>query len=92
MKVIGVRFKSSGRIYYFDPLEYTFNEGDGVIVETARGQEFGEVAQGVTEVEDTMIVAPLKPVVRPATEKDTSMREQNTRQGRRRVPRLSGDD
>ncbi len=78
MKVIGVRFKSSGRIYYFDPLEYTFNEGDGVIVETARGQEFGEVAQGVTEVEDTMIVAPLKPVVRPATEKDTSMREQNT--------------
>jgi cell fate regulator YaaT (PSP1 superfamily) len=78
MKVIGVRFKSSGRIYYFDPLEYTFEEGDGVIVETARGQEFGEVAQGVTEVEDTMIVTPLKPVVRPATEKDTDMREQNT--------------
>jgi len=77
MKVIGVRFKSSGRIYYFDPLDYTFAEGDGVIVETARGQEFGEVAQGVTEVEDTMIVSPLKPVVRPATEKDASMREQN---------------
>ncbi len=78
MKVIGVRFKSSGRIYYFDPLEYTFEEGDGVIVETARGQEFGEVAQGITDVEDTMIVSPLKPVVRPATEKDTNMREQNT--------------
>jgi cell fate regulator YaaT (PSP1 superfamily) len=78
MKVIGVRFKSSGRIYYFDPLDYEFNEGDGVIVETARGQEFGEVAQAAVEVEDTMIVAPLKPVVRPATAQDSAMREQNS--------------
>ncbi|MEN6563520.1 MAG: stage 0 sporulation family protein [Christensenella sp.] len=78
MKVIGVRFKSSGRIYYFDPLEFVFQEGDGVIVETARGQEYGEVAQVATEVEDTVIVAPLKPVVRPASEQDTTMREQNS--------------
>jgi len=77
MKVIGVRFKSSGRIYYFDPLEFTFQEGDGVIVETARGQEYGEVAQIAMEVEETMIVSPLKPVVRPASDQDTSMREQN---------------
>ena len=77
MKVIGVRFKSSGRIYYFDPLEFSFQEGDGVIVETARGQEYGEVAQVAMEVEDTMIVSPLKPVVRPASEQDTTMREQN---------------
>ncbi len=77
MKVIGVRFKSSGRIYYFDPLEFEFCEGDGVIVETARGQEYGEVAQVAMEVEETMIVAPLKPVVRPATDADTTMREQN---------------
>ena len=77
MKVIGVRFKSSGRIYYFDPLEFTFNEGDGVIVETARGQEYGEVAQVATEVEETMIVSPLKPVIRPATDQDSVMREQN---------------
>ncbi|MEZ4627441.1 MAG: stage 0 sporulation family protein [Eubacteriales bacterium] len=77
MKVIGVRFKSSGRIYYFDPLEFEFREGDGVIVETARGQEYGEVAQVTMEVEETAIVSPLKPVVRPATEQDTSMREQN---------------
>ncbi len=77
MKVIGVRFKSSGRIYYFDPLEFEFNEGDGVIVETARGQEYGEVAQVAMEVEETSLVSPLKPVVRPATEQDTSMREQN---------------
>ncbi len=78
MKVIGVRFKSSGRIYYFDPLEFEFQEGDGVIVETARGQEFGEVAQVAMEVEETMIVAPLKPVVRPANDQDTVMREQNS--------------
>ncbi len=77
MKVIGVRFKSSGRIYYFDPLEFEFCEGDGVIVETARGQEYGEVAQVAMEVEETMIVSPLKPVVRPASEQDTNMREQN---------------
>ena len=77
MKVIGVRFKSSGRIYYFDPLEYEFREGDGVIVETARGQEFGEVAQIAMDVEETAIVSPLKPVVRPASDQDTTMREQN---------------
>lgn len=77
MKVIGVRFKSSGRIYYFDPLEYEFREGDGVIVETARGQEYGEVAQIAMDVEETAIVSPLKPVVRPASDADTTMREQN---------------
>lgn len=77
MKVIGVRFKSSGRIYYFDPLEFEFSEGDGVIVETARGQEYGEVAQVAMDVEETAIVSPLKPVVRPASEADTTMREQN---------------
>ena len=77
MKVIGVRFKSSGRIYYFDPLEFEFAEGDGVIVETARGQEYGEVAQVAMEVEETVIVSPLKPVVRPASDQDTTMREQN---------------
>ncbi len=77
MKVIGVRFKSSGRIYYFDPLEFEFREGDGVIVETARGQEFGEVAQIAMDVEETAIVSPLKPVVRPASDQDTTMREQN---------------
>ena len=77
MKVIGVRFKSSGRIYYFDPLEFEFSEGDGVIVETARGQEYGEVAQVAMDVEETAIVSPLKPVIRPASEADTAMREQN---------------
>ena len=77
MKVIGVRFKSSGRIDYFDPLEFEFREGDGVIVETARGQEYGEVAQVAMDVEETAIVSPLKPVIRPASDSDTTMREQN---------------
>ncbi len=77
MKVIGVRFKSSGRIYYFDPLEFEFHEDDGVIVETARGQEYGEVAQVAMDVEETAIVSPLKPVIRPASDADTTMREQN---------------
>ncbi|MPM58416.1 hypothetical protein SDC9_105247 [bioreactor metagenome] len=58
-------------------MEFEFAEGDGVIVETARGQEYGEVAQVAMEVEETVIVSPLKPVVRPASEQDTTMREQN---------------
>lgn len=77
-KVIGVRFQTSGRIYYFDPVEFDIQEGNGVIVETARGQEYGDVIQGITEVEDTMIVSPLKPVIRLATEQDTNSRAQNT--------------
>ena len=76
-KVIGVRFKSSGRIYYFDPLEHDIHTGDGVIVETARGQEFGDVAHGVMELDESQVVAPLKPVVRVATEEDRAMREAN---------------
>lgn len=78
VKVIGVRFKSSGRIYYFDPLEYNINEGDGVIVETSRGVEYGEVAQGIKEVDPTEIIAPLKPVMRVATDEDKRMRIENS--------------
>lgn len=77
-KVIGVRFKTSGRIYYFDPGEYNVQPGDGVIVETARGQEFADVLQGITEVEDTAIIAPLKPVLRMATDEDRNMRTVNS--------------
>ncbi|MEZ4509744.1 MAG: PSP1 C-terminal domain-containing protein [Eubacteriales bacterium] len=77
MKVIGVRFKSSGRIYYFDPLEFEFREGDGVIVETARSRNTARLVQAAMDVEETAIVSPLKPVVRPASDTDTTMREQN---------------
>ncbi len=74
-KVIGVRFKSGGRVYYFDPLDLDIHAGDGVIVETARGQEFGDVSQGVADVADSEVVAPLKPVIRIATPEDRAMRE-----------------
>ena len=76
VKVIGVKFKTSGRIYYFDPLDLDFHAGDGVIVETSRGIEFGDVACDPKEVEETEIVAPLKPVVRIATEEDWRMRDE----------------
>ncbi len=76
-KVIGVKFKTGGRIYYFDPADHSINPGDGVIVETARGMEFGDVAQGLTDVPESQVIAPLKPVVRVATESDWNMRRTN---------------
>ncbi len=69
-EVIGVKFKTSNKLYYFDPLEIKFSIGDGVIVETARGVEYGTVGAANTVVSDDKIVQPLKPVVRKATEED----------------------
>jgi cell fate regulator YaaT (PSP1 superfamily) len=69
--VVGVRFKKVGKIYYFDPLEIEFNQFEPVIVETVRGIEYGEIALTAREVADDEIVAPVKPVIRKATEKDT---------------------
>ena len=68
--IIGVRFKPVGKIYYFSPENIEFDNGDGVIVETARGVEYGTVVISNREVEDEKIVQPLKPVIRKATEKD----------------------
>ena len=76
IKVIEIKFKTSGRVYYFDPLDLPIKAGDGVIVETARGMEFGEAANEPKEVEESEIVAPLKPVVRIATDEDRRMRAQ----------------
>ncbi len=69
-KVIGVRFRTAGKIYFFDPLQFEIKRGDHVIVETARGIEFGTVMTGVTEVEDEKVIQPLKPVLRIANERD----------------------
>lgn len=74
--VIGVKFKTGGRVYFFDPVELEIHTGDGVIVETARGEEFGDVVSGPMEVEEKKIVAPLKPVLRVATEEDWRLRRQ----------------
>jgi cell fate regulator YaaT (PSP1 superfamily) len=70
VKTVGVRFKKAGKIYYFDPDELEINAEDNVIVETIRGIEFGEVVLGIREVSEEQIVAPLKKVLRVATEED----------------------
>ncbi len=77
--VIGVRFKKAGKVYYFDPDGIWPHPGDNVIVETARGVEFGEVVTGSRSVSDQQIVTPLKKVVRIATEEDVERAESNER-------------
>jgi len=71
VKVIGVRFRQAGKVYYFDPLDMDIKKYDGVIVETVRGIEFGNVVLGVTEVPANKVVQPLRPVIRVATPEDT---------------------
>ncbi|MDE6565810.1 MAG: stage 0 sporulation family protein, partial [Clostridia bacterium] len=75
--VIGVKFHSNTKIYYFDPKDITFNDGDFVIVETSRGLEFGTVATGNHFVEEETIVKPLKEVIRKATDKDIKQNAEN---------------
>ncbi len=69
-KIVGVKFKQSGKTYSFAPGDFKMKVGDGVIVETARGAEFGTVASEPHDVPESEIVAPLKSVIRLATEKD----------------------
>lgn len=69
-KVVGVRFRQAGKIYFFAPGKLEIHKGDKVIVETARGVEFGSVVTEEKEVEDDKINQPLKPVIRVATEED----------------------
>ncbi|MBN2878072.1 MAG: stage 0 sporulation family protein [Clostridia bacterium] len=75
--VTGVRFKSSGRTYFFDPKDFDIKSGDSVIVETARGLEFGDVVTGPRDVPEDQIIAPLKAVVRIATDKDIETLAEN---------------
>ena len=77
IKVIGVRFRAAGKIYFFDPGKLRIQKGDNVIVETARGVEFGTVVGDMKEVEDDKVIQPLKPVLRVATEKDKKQEEEN---------------
>ena len=76
MKIVtGVRFKKPGKIYYFDPGDLNIEKGISVIVDTAMGEEFGEVIIPKKEVKNEDITEPLKKVIRIATEKDKKMRE-----------------
>ncbi|MDI9478353.1 MAG: stage 0 sporulation family protein [Halanaerobiaceae bacterium] len=77
--VVGISFRRAGKIYYFDPGDFDLQKGNHVIVETARGIEFGEVVLGPREVSEEEIVAPLKKVIRPATEEDYEQNEENIR-------------
>ena len=76
-KVIGVRFRAAGKIYYFDPAGLDIKTGDHVIVETARGIEYGHVVLGSREVADDKVVQPLKQVIRMATEEDRAVEARN---------------
>lgn len=77
IKVVGVRFRSAGKIYYFDPDDFDIKTGDNVIVETARGIEFGKVVIGPKFVTEEQIVAPLKKVIRIADEEDIKKVREN---------------
>lgn len=76
-KIIGVRFKPVGKMYYFDPLDFEIKRGDYVIVETSRGIEYGEVTLGIKEVDESSVVKPLKGVLRLADEEDTRQFKEN---------------
>jgi cell fate regulator YaaT (PSP1 superfamily) len=79
VKVVGVRFKKAGKVYYFDPDQFNIEAGTNVIVETARGVEFGEAVIPVRDVTDDEIVAPLKKVMRIATDEDVKHASENKR-------------
>lgn len=79
VKVVGVRFKKAGKVYYFDPDQFNIEAGANVIVETARGIEFGEAVIPIREVADEEIVAPLKKVMRMATEEDIKHASDNSK-------------
>lgn len=76
-KVVGVKFRSTGKTYFFDPGDLEIAVGDQVIVETARGVEFGKVYLGITEMKSDEISKPLKPVLRIANEEDLRQHEEN---------------
>ncbi|MFI3176587.1 MAG: stage 0 sporulation family protein [Eubacteriales bacterium] len=77
IKVIGVRFRKAGKIYYFAPKHFKVKVGDAVIVETARGIEYGTVVLPIKEISEKEVVQPLKDVIRIATAKDAKVEEEN---------------
>lgn len=77
IEVIGVRFRESGKIYFFDPLKIEVEAGDYVIVETARGMEYGKVVYGRRQIDEKKMSAPIKPIIRKATPADAARNEKN---------------
>ena len=77
IKIVGVRFRNAGKVYYFDPKDYKMRPGDHVIVETARGIEYGTVTGKIQDVPDDRVVQPLKPVIRIANAEDDARAKRN---------------
>ena len=92
IKVVGVRFRQAGKIYYFDPKNLPMKRGTHVIVETARGVEYGTVIMPPKQVADDEVVLPLKSVIRVATAEDERIEERNHEKERGSVPHLPGED
>ena len=77
IKVIGVRFRTAGKVYFFDPGNLEIHRGNHVIVETARGIEYGTVVGDIHEISEENAVLPLKPVIRIATDRDDEQEKAN---------------
>ncbi|MBQ3423195.1 MAG: stage 0 sporulation family protein, partial [Romboutsia sp.] len=77
IKIVGVRFKNAGKIYYFDPVDFDIEQNTDVVVETARGLEYGTVIVGPKEIDENKLVSPLKPIIRIATDEDTKIYNEN---------------
>ena len=77
VEIISIRFKNGGKEYYFNPNGIQFQIGDGVIVETTRGIEYAQCVRGNREVDEMDLTAPLRPVVRKATQEDAHLVEKN---------------
>ena len=71
-RVVGVRFKKAGKIYYFDAQNHEINQEDHVIVETVQGMEYGDVALTPRDIDETLMKNPIKPIIRVATDEDDS--------------------
>ena len=77
INIVGVRFKNAGKIYYFDPVDFEIEKDMDVVVETARGLEYGTIVVGKKEIDEESLVSPLKPIIRIATEEDTKIYREN---------------
>ena len=83
--IVGIKFNNSGKIYYFGPKDIDFKVGEGVIVETVRGQEYAFVAQKNTFINDEELKNPLKDVIRKADKKDEKQYQENLQRGEKAV-------
>lgn len=82
-EVIGVRFRENGKIYFFNPLNYKIDPGRYVIVETARGVEYGKVVLGRREIDEEKMSSPLKPIIRIADDNDAAKYQENKEKSRK---------